>query len=480
MLKKNLIFNSLLSVSQFIFPLITFPYSSRILGPAGIGSVNIIDRFTQYFLLFSALGIPLYGVREIARRKNDHEERNKIFNEIITIHIICTCLFAAIYITAAFFIPVLKSHFHLVLLGIVIMFSNIFMIEWFFQGIEQFRFLTIRSLTVRVLSIVFLFVFLRPGSSPVMYYGITAASYAINASLNIVFLRKHAKLGLVTSGFRQHIKPLTIILGSSLAVSVYVLMDNIILGFFKGEIAVGIYSTSVRIVKIPFAIIVAISTVIIPQVSRAFSENNEEEAKQLIHKSFTLICLTCIPVSIGMFLSSGFLVQSFAGPKFVAASIPLEILSPIIMLVALNNIFGFQVLTPLGKEKLLLRAVVIGMVFSISANLFVIPLLSYTGAALVNLLTEVIVTIACYVYMRRYSKVALDVKVFLQCLAGALLFIPVAFLVKDINASYIIQQISLIVICVVIYVVYVWFFVRNVYLENFKVEVLKKIGLSMH
>ena len=173
-------------------------------------------------------------------------------------------------------------------------------------------------------------------------------------------------------------------------------------------------------------------------------------------------------------------MQSFAGTKFIAASIPLQILSPIILLVGMNNIFGLQVLTPLGKEKLLLRAVVIGMIFSISANLFAIPLLSFTGAAIVNLLTEIIVTIACYLYMRRYSKIALDGKVFIQCLIGALLFIPVALIVKDIKVSFLLQQIALIIICAVLYTAYVWFFVSNVYLQNFKNEVMRKVGFSTH
>ena len=201
------------------------------------------------------------------------------------------------------------------------MFSNVFMIEWFYQGIEKFSYITTRALIVRSLSVVFLFVFLKPGSNPVVYYSISASGFVITSILNMYFLKKYVKLSFKFSGLKQHIKPLSVILGSTLAVSVYLLMDNIILGFIKNETAVGIYSTAIRIVKIPFAVIVAISTVIIPQVSRAFNENNQIEVRSLLHKSFSFICLLGVPIAVGMFISSSFLVHKFAGDKLPGPSL---------------------------------------------------------------------------------------------------------------------------------------------------------------
>ncbi len=468
MIKKNLFYNSLLSVSQFVFPLITFPYSSRILGPAGMGSVNFIDSFTQYFILFSALGIPLYGVREISKRKDQPAELAAVFNQIMLIHFVATCIFSIVFLTFSILTPALHAHLNIVGVGILMMFANVFMIEWFFQGIEKFRYITIRALIVRTLSVVFLFVFLKPGSDPVIYYGISASGFIITAALNMFFLSKTVKVRFIKSGLKQHLKPLSIILGSTLAVSVYLLMDNIILGFIKGNTAVGIYSTAVRIVKIPFAIIAAISSVIVPQVSKAYRDSDTAKIKLLIHKSFSFICVLGIPIAAGLFISSSFLVQKFAGNKFLGSILPVQILSPVILLVGLNNILGFQILTPFGKEKYLLRAVIIGMFFSLGLNLCLIPWLSFTGAAITNLLTECVVTFFCYIYVSKFISFDYDLKVIFQSIIGAGVFFPIAYLVRKAPVSTDLREIMVILSCGLFYVLYVWFFLKNSYVSNFK------------
>lgn len=476
MIKKNLFYNALLAVSQFIFPLITFPYSSRILGPNGIGSVNFIDSFTQYFLLFSALGVPLYGVREIAGSRDNPEKLAKIFNEILLIHLISTCIFSVIYVGLALSVQELRGHMDMVAVGVLIMFSNVFLIEWFYQGIENFSYITARSLIVRTLSVIFLFAFLKPGSNPIIYYLISASGYYVTSILNMFYIKKHVKIKLSKLNLRDHLKPLVIILSSTLAVSVYLLMDNIILGFIKDEKAVGFYSTAIRIVKIPFTIIVAISSVIIPQVSQAFKNNDEDKIRLLIHKSFSFICLFGIPITAGIFISASFLVHKFAGEKFTESIVLVQILSPIILLVGLNNIFGFQILTPMGKEKYLLWAVIIGMIFSVTVNLLLIPVLSYKGAAITNLLTECIVTIACYLYVSRFFKVWFNLKVALQCTFGAALFFPIAYLIRSMHLNYNITEIGIIFICGIFYVVYVNVFMNNEYVISFKQSVFNKFS----
>ena len=399
----------------------------------------------------------------------------EVFSQILSIHLISTVLFSVVYIGLALMTPALRAHLDIVFIGLLIMYSNVFMIEWFYQGIERFSYITTRAVIVRTLSVVFLFVFLKPGSHPVVYYGISASGFVITGILNMFFLRGKIKVVLKLSGLKQHLKPLSIILGSTLAVSVYLLMDNIILGFIKNETAVGIYSTAIRIVKIPFAVIVAISTVIIPQVSRAFHDNNQEEVKSLIHKSFSFICLLGIPITAGMFISSSFLVHKFAGDKFLGAIVAVKILAPVIMLVGLNNIFGFQILTPLGKEKYLLRAVIIGMFVSIGFNLCLIPLFSYIGAAITNLFTECVVTLFCYIFVRKYLTVRFDLKILLQCILGAAFFFLIAYFVRRININTDLREIIIIISCAAFYSIYTWFFIENIYVVNFKYLIIKRL-----
>lgn len=480
MIKKNLFYNSLLSISQFIFPLITFPYSSRILGPKGIGAVNFIDSFTQYFILFAALGIPTYGVREISKRKNDIVALNNTFSEIFVVHISSAAIFSIIYLTAAFLVPALHVHLDLVCIGIIILFFGVLQAEWLFQGIEEFGYITLRSLVVRCVTVIILFGFLRGDSEPWVYYAIGGSGYVINGLLNVYFLRKHVKLTVVNLNLKVHVKPLLIILGSSLAVSVYLLMDTIILGFIKGDLAVGIYTTALRVAKIPFAVIGAISSVMIPQISQAFHKEDYQQIKTLIHKSFSFVCVVGIPFVFGLLVTAPFLIDSFAGKKFDSAILILQILSPLVLIVGISNIYALQLLTTMGREKLLLKTVIIGMFVSLIGNIILIPILSYKGAAITNILTEIVVTFMAYYFVRKYIKIPLDGKIFFQCFFGAAVFIPIAYLVKYISIGQLYQDLLTIIICATFYVAFIYFFVKNIYVNNFKELVFEKLGFKNH
>lgn len=477
MIKKNLFYTLLLSVSQFIFPLITFPYSSRILGPKGIGAVNFIDSFTQYFLLIAALGIPTYGVREIAKRRNDPQALNKLFSEILVIHLFSTLILAVFYIGIAFLLPDIRVHLHLVLIGVLLMFCSVFTIDWLYSGIEQFSYITLRSLIIRSVSVIALFLILKPGSSPETYYMLIVLAAALTAAFNIINLKKHVQLGFKQLAFKSHYKPLFILLSSALAVSVYVFIDNIILGFIKNEEAVGIYSTATKIVKLPFAILVAINAVIIPKVSAAYNEGRLNDIQELINKSFAFLCVVGLPIMVGVFVSAKFLVHTFAGEKFIGAVPVLQILSPVTMLVGLTFIFAAQLLTPMGQEQPLVKISVLGMVFSLSLNLILIPWLSSSGAAITNVLTELLVTILCYRLTIKHINIKFDRKIFLNCLLGSLSFIPLAIILHSVINKPFVADITIMVVCAVAYILYILLFVKNAYVDNLKNDVLSKLGL---
>ena len=475
MLKKNLFYNSLLSVSQFIFPLVTFPFASRVMGPHGIGSVNFIDSFTQYFLLFAALGIPVYGIREVSKLRFRQEDLNKTFTEIFCIHLISTVAFAIIYLIMGLTIPALRVHFDLVIIGIAIMFFNVFTVEWFYIGMEQFSYVTKRTIIVRVISIILLFVLLSWRADLKNYYLTFAAISVLTGISNFFILKKYVRLQFDGLHLKKHLKPLVIILGTALAVSVYILLDTIILGFLQGETAVGYYSAAVRVIRIPFAFIGAIAAVIIPQVTRAYMEGNTAEIKTLLNKSFTFICVIGFPITDGLLISSPFVINTFAGKNFHHSIVTLQILTPVILLVGINSIFGSQLLTPFGKEKQLLICVLIGMLCSLILNLILIPIFSFKGAAITNVATEIIVTLLCFYFARRHIKIEFDKKILFQSLLGAAVFVPISILIKNLRLGYTITELSVILACMLFYVCYFWFFVKNVYVENVRVLIRNKV-----
>jgi O-antigen/teichoic acid export membrane protein len=467
-----------LSISQFIFPLITFPYASRILGPRGIGAVNFIDSLTQYFLLFAALGVPIYGVREIAKVKDERDALNKTFSEIFIIHICSTGIFSVLYIGLILLIPMLHAQLDLVFIGLLILAFGFLSLEWFFQGMEKFSYITKRTLLVRVSSIFLLFIFLKPGSQPFVYYAVLSTVYVFTGIINFFSFRNYVSIVTKDLNFKKHIKPLSIILGSTLAISVYIYMDNVILGFIKGESAVGYYSTAIRIVKIPFAFITAISAVMIPRISQAFKNGQIDSVRSLIDRSFNFICIVGIPIAFGIFVCSEFLIRTFAGEGFLNAITPLRILTPVILLVGMSNICGIQLLTPFGKEKLLLKAVLGGMLFSLVANFCLIPFFSFIGAAITNVLTETIVTLLTFFAVKKYIKISFDKRIFLQCFLGSAFFFPIALLIEKINLTYILQEVLIILSCILFYSVYVVVFVRNKYVDSIRISVFKRLSLT--
>jgi len=475
MLKKNLFYNSILSISQFIFPIITFPYSSRILGPHGIGAINFIDSFTQYFVLFAALGIPLYGVREISKHKGNKSALNKTFSEIFAIHLISAGIFSVVYLSLALSIPNLRVHLDLVGIGILMIISGVLSAEWLFQGMEQFAYITSRTLVVRSISVVFLFIFLRQNSPPFIYYAIMASGLVLNGLINVFYLRKLIKISFKRLNLMKHLKPLFIILGSTLAVSIYLLMDNVILGFMQGESAVGIYATALRIVRLPLALIYAVNSVIIPQVSRAYANKDFDTIKSLANKAFSLICVVSFPILTGIYVASPFLIHVFAGNKFDGSIIALKILAPLIIVIGIGNIICVQLLTPMEKERFLLRTYIISMIFSLLTNILLIKYFSYQGASYGMILTEIVATGLAYHFLRNTLKIRFNKKIFLQSLVGSLIFFPIAFIVRKLIGNYLIREVCVIFSCVSFYVFFLWFLVKNIYIESFKNQLLLKV-----
>jgi O-antigen/teichoic acid export membrane protein len=480
MLKRNLAYSLFHTVVQFIFPLITFPYATRILGPQGIGSVNFIDSFTQYFLLFASLGIPVYGIREISKVKFNQEELNKVFSEILCIHFLSTLAFCIIYLALGLSIPGLRNHFDLILIGIAILLLNVFMFEWFFIGLEELPYLVKRMFVVRLTSIIIMFALLHYFPRSFYYYLVSAIVVLLSVISNLMIIRKFVTFRFTNLAFKKHFKPLFIILGASLAVSVYVILDTVMLGFIKGDAAVGFYATAVRIVKLPFAFIGAITAIMIPQVSRAYKMGNIEEVKVLANKSFTFICIVGFPVAIGLALSSSFVVNTFAGKQFADSVIILRILTPVILLVGFNSVLGAQLLTSIDKERQLLFSVIAGMIFSLVLNLILIPRLSYYGAAITNVATELVVTGLCLYFAHRAVTINIDKKILLQSFFGALVFIPISLFIKRLNMNYTLSELLVIFACALFYVIYFWYFIKNVYVENMKTVVIQKLSSLLH
>ncbi|WP_231427181.1 flippase [Pedobacter sp. Leaf250] len=432
-LKKNIAFNTLLSISQILFPLVTFPYASRILGPEGMGAINFADNIITYFLIFSALGIPLYGVREIAKVKHDQIALGRVFSELILIHLLTSILSVVILLIITFSSDRLMENIELYKIGMTILLGNVFIAEWFFQGIEKFKYIAIRTVSIRLFTIVLLFTLIHAVSDLNTYYALNLVATLLAAVANMYSVSKMVKISFKDLSLKHHLRPLLIIFSNSIITTIYLVFDTIILGFLTSNVYVGYYSASMRISKLSLVIIGVLSAVLLPRLTIAFKEKNWEEARSLLNKSINFVVFFSIPFAIGTYCLAEEIIRLFAGQKYLAAVSSLQILSFIVIFVGISQVFANEILLPLHQETKILYASLFGVVISLGLNFLLIPHFKQNGAAISSLATELTVFGILFVYSFKLFKITFPYFAILQAIATSGLFFLVKWLVLKIT-----------------------------------------------
>lgn len=430
-ISRNFVYNLILTISNIIFPIVTFPYASRILGPIGIGRVQFVNTFVQYFILIAALGIPIYGIREIAKVRHEPRALKMLFSELVSLNLIMSLLLFIIYASCIYFVPSLRKdsqYYALAVLMLIVGFCNV---DWFFSGLERFKFIAYRSIVVKFASVAALFVFVRDKGDDLAYLGIIVGVFIFNNAWNMWSARSYFSFkNLSHHRFKLHLMPLAYIFGTVAAISVYSLMDTIILGFLKDFEAVGYYAAATRITKITIPVLTSLGTVLIPQIAEAFKRKDMEVVKFLTKNSLSFVIMLGIPLTIGLIILAPEIVVLFSGHAFFPATLTMQVFAPVVLIIGLSNVWAIQVLTPSGNDKFVTISVVIGLILSLFLNFLLIPKFSYNGAAVANLLSELAVMASFIFFTSKIVKVDFDFKFCIKTLFASLTFIPVIMLVR--------------------------------------------------
>lgn len=385
----------MLSGFNIIFPIVSFPYAAKILGPEGIGKVQFVLSYTQYFALIAALGIPIYGVRLISQSTHNDKLLNKNLGQLITIHIICCLLISALYIGTIFIFSFFDHDRPIYLLSGLIILLGFTSLDWYFTGIEKFKLIAIRSVVVKMLSLVGLFLFVKVKADFGIYLAISVFSILGNNLFNLYSIRKNIKISL--KGINSHFKPLMYTFGTTLATSMYTLLDTVLLGFFANDKSVGLYSASIKLTKISIPFIISSAIVLMPRISKLFSIGDMESLNIVLNKSFNFIIIVAIPICFVLLILAPQLIYVFSGSQFNEAVLTMRILSPLTLIIGLGYFWGFQILIPAGKEREMLLSVIVGMIINLSLNMLLIPIYKQNGAAVANVVSELAVSIT-YMY----------------------------------------------------------------------------------
>jgi len=271
--KSNVLYNVMLAISQVLFPLITFPYLVRVLGPTEVGLLNFAESIARYFMLLAALGIPVYGIREIAKHQNDIEKRSQVFFEIFIINAISTLILSIVFFITILLVPKLNAEQPLFLWSILFFSLQLFYFEWFFSGMNQFKFIAARSFIIRFLFIFFVFFLIRSKEDYLKYMQMQVLLSAVIAIINFKYLFSLLKINkhtLLNLNLKQHLKPLYILFLTIFSISVYFSLDTILLGFMADNESVGYYSSALKLVKLIIAVLGAISVAMFPSMINLF------------------------------------------------------------------------------------------------------------------------------------------------------------------------------------------------------------------
>lgn len=387
-LKNNISYSLLLACADIVLPFVVFSYVSRVLGPANVGIVNFIDSIASYFTLFSMMGISVMGVRQIARCQGNPSRLRNSFFSLLSLNALMCLLMIALMIVLTFCVPQLRRQPLMMSMAVAKVVLNMLLIEWFYKGIENFRYITIRSVAIRVAYVIAVCMLVNVADQYKLYYLLTVAALLLNALVNIIHARRWISLTDAKINIRSLLKPFfSLGVQQILAASISV-VNIIILGFACGHLPTGYYSSAFKIYSIALGIYVAFSYVILPRISSLLIGGESGAAHALVKINLKCV-LTIIPVIIAITeIFAPQIVRMVLGDDYSECVGLLRILMPGLLAGCLNQIMVLQILIPKGEDRRVACNYLATFVVVIILDLAIIPHGGAQAAAIITLIGE--------------------------------------------------------------------------------------------
>lgn len=400
-IKKNIFYSGILTTANYIFPLITYPYVSRILGVTNIGICNFVDSIINYFIILSSLGIGIVGIREIAKNKGCKESLQDTFSKLFTINTISTTVALTILLVAIHTIPRLYENYSLMWIGVLKLIFNYLLIEWFYKGLEDFKYITNRTIFVRCLYVFCVFLLVKNPHDINTYYFLTTATIIVNAIINILYATKYVKLKFCISSLWEYSKSILILGIYNVLTSMYTTFNVAYLGFVSNDTQVGYYTTSTKIHTIVLMAFTAVTSVLMPRMTSILSEKRYDEYKKLIRKSLSILLLFAIPCVIIIEIFAPLIINIIAGSGYDGAIMPLRVIAPLVLIIGIEQIIITQFLMPMGNDRAILINSFWGATIGLLANIIVVPYLASIGSAVAWLVAEITVMLSALYFFNK-------------------------------------------------------------------------------
>lgn len=425
-LKKNLGYNFLLSVSQLLIPLITIPYISRVLTPDGVGRVAFIDSFSYYFTVVAEFGIVAYGIREIGKVKEDPERLSKLVSELLFIRFITSAVSFVIYASVLWLLWDKVDNARLAIYSVSFLLSYFLYCEWYFWGTQQFKFIAIRSILVRLAGVGGIFLLIRTSADYPSYYFVIAFSAIATVLLSYIRMSRQLTISFRDLNWRKHLPFLFTNYGISLLYSAFIMLDTPMLRLRSTAEAAGIYMIAIKIIRISSTFVSDFMLVLYPHTVSVRQEQNLQAERKNLMRSSQLILMLSWPLATGTFLLADDLTEVYLGASFSEVALLLKLLALYPVLSTFNMYVSKQLLQAYDAERYNFRSLLIGAAVLLIATYFLSARYQAAGAAAALLIAETVTLSINLVYaFRLHSSLRIfDMKTTGHIFLGAMLFAP--------------------------------------------------------
>jgi len=406
---KNYIYNTLYQILAVIIPLVTTPYAARIFNVEGVGIQSYVTSAATVFSQIAALGVLIYGQREIAQNRDSREKTSHLFWEIELLCVVTTLLTTAAWVAFAF---LENSYTPYLLVSSMTVLAVAFDITWFFAGLEQFRLIVLRNTAVKLIGLALLFAAVKQESDLLLYIALLAAT----GMLGNMSMWTHLPHYLTRPNWRKlrpfrHLRQTFVYFIPTIASTAYTYVDKTMLRFLtNGTVENGYYEQTTKIVRTAQVLLTSINTVMASRMSYLFSQGKFKEMKQNLYASVDFILLLAFPFTFGIIGVSGNFVDWFLGEGFEPVTRLLWVFGFLLIITGISNCLSQQYLTPSGQRGRSSKGIVLGAVVNICLNFLMIPAIGAFGATVASVIAELTILIV-YLYM---SKPVISVSVIVK------------------------------------------------------------------
>ena len=466
-IKRNYIYNLIQQLMSLLTPLITTPYISRVIGAEGIGIYSYVSSIVAYFALFAALGTASYGQREISYCQDDRERRTEIFwnNELLCIISTFTCLI----LYAVFCVFQKENRIVFIILSLTVL-DVCLNVSWLLTGMEEFGKIALRNILIKIISIAFIFIFVRSKDDFVVYVlGLTLVSVVSNLSLwpfvpkfvnrpNFKALKPFANIKTVLSLFIP-----------TIAISIYTVLDKTMIGVITRDAAEnGFYEQAFKISRIALMVVTSLGMVMIPRIGHHFEKHEDDIVRQYMYRSYRFVGFLGVPICFGLLAVASNFVPWFFGNGFKKVVPLIGILGFLTISIGVNNVTGMQYLIPTKRQNIFTKTVLIGAGVNFIANICLIPFFGAIGAAIASVLAESVIAVVQLVIVRRELSILIIIENSIKYFISGFIIFCILYFIGQYLVPSITNTLILVLCGAAVYLVSLLILRDSFFIENIK------------